>query len=208
MKHNPLVFHGPKKKTITIEQLNSNPVVLTTYGLMSTTKKGESKYTYARTCSASLGRQPIAITESELQKIKDDSEFAVIEMGANHIGEIEFLSDLVQPDYGYITNFGKAHLEGFKNIESIAKAKAEIYTGLQSSGIAVINADDAYADFWKNSCKKIKQVTFGIESESADIRAKNIKLSANKLFIVSILKTVINKKLTFPTFIFFFNNFI
>ncbi|MAJ91451.1 MAG: UDP-N-acetylmuramoyl-tripeptide--D-alanyl-D-alanine ligase [Legionellales bacterium] len=115
--------------------------------------------------------------------LNKDHRYGVIEMGANHLGEIGWLSKITSPNIAVITQCAPAHLEGFKNIESIAKAKAEIYTGLQSSGIAVINADDAYADFWKNSCKKIKQVTFGIESESADIRAKNIKLSANKLFI-------------------------
>jgi len=60
-----------------------------------------------------------------LLTIKEDTEFAIIEMGANHQGEIAFLSGLCQPDYGYITNFGKAHLEGFGGVEGVIKGKSE-----------------------------------------------------------------------------------
>ena len=115
--------------------------------------------------------------------LNEHHSYAVIEMGANHLGEIEWLSKIASPNIAVITQCAPAHLEGFKNIQSVAKAKAEIYLGLQSSGIAIINADDEYAGFWKNCCKKTKQVTFGIESENADIRAKDIRPSTDNLSI-------------------------
>ena len=65
-----------------------------------------------------------------LLNIKADTEIAIIEMGANHIKEIEFLCNIAEPDFGYITNFGKAHLEGFGGIEGIIKGKSELYDHL------------------------------------------------------------------------------
>ena len=74
--------------------------------------------------------------------------FAVIEMGANHPGEIAYLTDLTRPSVALITNAGPAHLEGFGDLDGVARAKGEIYQGLGVKGIAVINRDDAYADYW------------------------------------------------------------
>lgn len=102
-------------------------------------------------------------------------QYAVIEMGANHPGEIEWLTKLASPNVAVITQCAPSHLEGFGSIEGVAKAKAEIYSGLQSSGTAIINADDDYADYWRESSSGLKQLGFGIKSESADVRAKNIK---------------------------------
>ncbi len=79
-----------------------------------------------------------------LLSIQEDTEMAVVEMGANHPGEIAFLSGLAQPDFGYISNFGKAHLEGFGSIEGVIKAKTELYRDLIARDKAVfLNADDA-----------------------------------------------------------------
>ena len=78
-----------------------------------------------------------------LLSIKKDTEIAIVEMGANHQGEIAFLSSLAQPDFGYITNFGKAHLEGFGGIEGVIKGKSELYTYLiKNDGHIFFNADD------------------------------------------------------------------
>ena len=105
-------------------------------------------------------------------------QYAVIEMGANHPGEIEWLSSIASPNVAVITQCAPAHLEGFGSIEGVAKAKAEIYSGLQSSGTAIINADDTYAGLWRETCHHQKQLSFGIESSQADIRAKVIEVSA------------------------------
>jgi UDP-N-acetylmuramoyl-tripeptide--D-alanyl-D-alanine ligase len=103
-------------------------------------------------------------------------QYAVIEMGANHPGEIEWLTSIASPNVAVITQCAPSHLEGFGSVEGVAKAKAEIYSGLQSSGTAIINADDEYANFWKESCEDLSQLSFGIESVDVDVRAKNINI--------------------------------
>lgn len=105
-----------------------------------------------------------------LLKIQDQHQFAVIEMGANHKGEINYLSGLAKPDVALITNAGHAHLEGFGSIEGVAQAKGEIFSGLNTNGIAVINADDEYADYWKSLVGERRVLTFGI-TKPADFRA-------------------------------------
>lgn len=78
-----------------------------------------------------------------LLSITPDTEMAIVEMGANHLKEIEFLCKLVEPDFGYITNFGKAHLEGFGSEEGVIKGKSELYDFLTSHNKSVFfNADD------------------------------------------------------------------
>ena len=68
-----------------------------------------------------------------LLRLKKEHEFAIIEMGANHLKEIEFLCEIAEPDLGYITNFGKAHLEGFGGIEGVVQAKSELYYYLEKT---------------------------------------------------------------------------
>ncbi|MEL6917272.1 MAG: UDP-N-acetylmuramoyl-tripeptide--D-alanyl-D-alanine ligase [Bacteroidota bacterium] len=78
-----------------------------------------------------------------LLSIKEDTEIAIVEMGANHQKEIEFLCSLAQPDFGYITNFGKAHLEGFGGVDGVIKGKSELYTYLIANNKPIfLNADD------------------------------------------------------------------
>ena len=78
-----------------------------------------------------------------LLSIKPETEIAILEMGANHLKEIELLCNIADPDYGYITNFGKAHLEGFINLKGVIKGKGELYTYLmKESGLIFINNND------------------------------------------------------------------
>ncbi|MCG2461697.1 UDP-N-acetylmuramoyl-tripeptide--D-alanyl-D-alanine ligase [Flavobacteriaceae bacterium F89] len=78
-----------------------------------------------------------------LLSIRENTEIAVVEMGANHMGEIAFLCSLAQPDYGYITNFGKAHLEGFGSEEGVILGKSELYEFLMGKNRTIFfNADD------------------------------------------------------------------
>ena len=89
----------------------------------------------------------------------DDAEMIIIEMGANHQKEIELLSSIAMPEVGYITNFGKAHLEGFGGVEGVIKGKSELYDYLRSSGgRALINDQD---DIQKEKSNGIPQFTFG-----------------------------------------------
>lgn len=78
-----------------------------------------------------------------LLSITKDTEIAIVEMGANHLKEIEFLCTIAQPDFGYITNFGKAHLEGFGSVEGVIQGKSELYDYLtEHNGQIFLNADD------------------------------------------------------------------
>lgn len=78
-----------------------------------------------------------------IMSVKPEHEIAVIEMGANHQKEIEFLCSIAQPDYGYITNFGKAHLEGFGGFEGVIAGKSELYTYLkENKRTIIVNAED------------------------------------------------------------------
>ena len=78
-----------------------------------------------------------------LLRMDETTEVGVVEMGANHQGEIEFLTEIALPDYGYITNFGKAHLEGFGGIEGVIKGKSELFTHLKNhKKLLFLNLDD------------------------------------------------------------------
>jgi UDP-N-acetylmuramoyl-tripeptide--D-alanyl-D-alanine ligase len=78
-----------------------------------------------------------------LLRLKPDTEFAVVEMGANHLGEIALLTEITQPDYGLITNFGKAHLEGFGSLEGVIKGKSELFDYLKAQQAVIFaNGDD------------------------------------------------------------------
>ncbi len=94
-----------------------------------------------------------------LLSISPDTEFGIVEMGANHPGEIEMLSHIALPDIGYITNFGKAHLEGFGSLEGVVKGKTELYTFLKEEGrIVLANAHDPKQ---MEASKAIDRITFG-----------------------------------------------
>lgn len=109
-----------------------------------------------------------------LLELTEQHRFAVIEMGANHVGEIDYLTKIARPDVALVNNAGPAHLEGFGSLENIAKTKAEIYNGLSDNGIAVINQDDAFAPFWNDYCSAIKSVSFSMLDESADVYANYV----------------------------------
>ncbi len=93
---------------------------------------------------------------------------AVVEMGANHKGEIAYLTSLVQPTVGIVTNAGPAHLEGFGSIAGVAHAKGELFAGLGMDATAVINADDTYAGLWCEMAKGRRVIRFGLQA-SADV---------------------------------------
>jgi UDP-N-acetylmuramoyl-tripeptide--D-alanyl-D-alanine ligase len=99
---------------------------------------------------------------------------AVIEMGANHRGEIAQLAAMARPDVGLVTNAGPAHLDGFDGIEGVARGKGEMFEALGADGTAVINADDRFAGFWRGLARAAgRVVTFGMREE-ADFAASNV----------------------------------
>ncbi|MGB5471341.1 MAG: UDP-N-acetylmuramoyl-tripeptide--D-alanyl-D-alanine ligase [Woeseiaceae bacterium] len=114
-----------------------------------------------------------------LARIKDNHRFAVFEMGANHAGEIEYLTALANPDIVVITNAAAAHLEGFGSIDGVARAKGEILQNPDRPKTAVLNADDAYFDYWSALVADIRMLSFG-RSASADVYADEVVASGEQ----------------------------
>ncbi|WBL26139.1 UDP-N-acetylmuramoyl-tripeptide--D-alanyl-D-alanine ligase [Zunongwangia sp. HGR-M22] len=109
-----------------------------------------------------------------LLKMDQTTEVGIVEMGANHQGEIEFLTELTLPDYGYITNFGKAHLEGFGSIEGVIKGKSELYQHLiDHKKLLFLNLDDtvqklhdSYSHIFTFGTSESAAVTINYNSEN------------------------------------------
>ena len=94
-----------------------------------------------------------------LLSIKQEDEIAIIEMGANHEGEIAFLCDIAQPNFGVITNIGKAHLEGFGSFEGVIRAKSELYNYIQKNvGTLFVNSE---AELLLELANNISKTTYG-----------------------------------------------
>ena len=113
-----------------------------------------------------------------LTRIDNSHRFAVLEMGANHAGEIAYLTALARPDVVVITNAAAAHLEGFGSVDGVARAKGEILGSDVRPRIAILNADDRYFEYWVTLVDDIQLISFGID-ESADVRADNIVCDAS-----------------------------
>ncbi len=118
-----------------------------------------------------------------LLRINKETELAIIEMGANHVGEIDFLCRIAEPIYGLITNIGRAHLEGFGSFEGVIEAKTELFRYLDKEDhYAIINMDDkSLIDYSKRHQNKF--YTYSIEektySETASINYKGIRINSN-----------------------------
>jgi UDP-N-acetylmuramoyl-tripeptide--D-alanyl-D-alanine ligase len=109
-----------------------------------------------------------------LARLAPDHRYAVIEMGANHAGEIAWLASITEADVVVITNAGPAHLEGFGSLEGVARAKGEILENPRRPLFAVLNADDKYFEYWSSKVSDVDLISFGIESD-AMIRASDIE---------------------------------
>ncbi|HEY2781192.1 MAG TPA: UDP-N-acetylmuramoyl-tripeptide--D-alanyl-D-alanine ligase [Steroidobacteraceae bacterium] len=108
-----------------------------------------------------------------LMRLEASHRSAVIEMGANAIGDVAALMQIGQPTVGLITNAGAEHLEGFGNLDGVAKGEGEMVSCLSPAATAIINADDAYADYWRGVSGAKSIVTFGVHRR-ADFAAKNV----------------------------------
>jgi UDP-N-acetylmuramoyl-tripeptide--D-alanyl-D-alanine ligase len=120
-----------------------------------------------------------------------DTEIGIVEMGANHQKEIEFLCDLAHPDFGYITNFGKAHLEGFGGVEGVIKGKSEMYAFLKANNKKVfVNLDDLIQE---EKTRTIDRITFSQNSKDAFVVIA--KIEANPLVTISFENEIIKSQL-------------
>ncbi|MCO6538619.1 MAG: UDP-N-acetylmuramoyl-tripeptide--D-alanyl-D-alanine ligase [Gilliamella sp.] len=109
-----------------------------------------------------------------LLRLTKQDQFAVIELGANHIGEIAYTTNFVKPQSALINNIAEAHIEGFGSLEGVAKAKGEIFQGLLDGGIAIINLDSC-SDKWFTQLVNKTVWTFSLTNPSAQFYASNIQ---------------------------------
>ncbi len=119
-----------------------------------------------------------------LLKLRAAHRYAVIEMGMNHPGEIDYLTRLACPDVALVNNAAGAHLAGLGTVEAVARAKGEIFAGLVQHGVGVINADDEFAPLWRAACGAHRVIDFGLEAPAsvhADWRAQGFgaRIEAN-----------------------------
>ena len=108
-----------------------------------------------------------------LARLGVEHRYAVIEIGANHAGEIAHLASLVQPKIVVITNAAPAHLEGFGSLEGVAHAKGEILTGNVSPEVVILNADDEFFSYWSSLVPDIDVISFGLAPQ-ANFRASDV----------------------------------
>jgi len=126
-----------------------------------------------------------------LLSFNKETQIGIVEMGANHQKEIEFLCDIAQPDYGYITNFGKAHLEGFGGVDGVIKGKSEMYTYLKENDSAVfVNLDD---DIQEEKTKHFHRITFSKKDKNVNLFIDAV--TANPFVSIKTLDVEINSHL-------------
>lgn len=106
-----------------------------------------------------------------LLKLRSQHRYAVVEMGMNHPGEIAYLSNMASPDIALINNAQRAHLGLLGTVEAVARAKGEIFSGLRSNGIAIINADDPHAYVWRELTGACRRLEFAL-SQPAVVAAR------------------------------------
>jgi len=115
---------------------------------------------------------PLAVIDAP-----DDADFAVYEMGAGQPGDIAYLTDIVAPDVALVNNVAAAHLERMGSLLGVAETKGAIYDALPASGTAVINADDAFAEYFAERVADRRILRFGLDA-SADVTAHDIRATA------------------------------
>ncbi|NMG76105.1 UDP-N-acetylmuramoyl-tripeptide--D-alanyl-D-alanine ligase [Aromatoleum diolicum] len=106
-----------------------------------------------------------------LLELRDTHRAAIIEMGMNHPGEIANLTDIARPTVAIVTNAQRAHLQGMGSLVEIAQEKGAIYAGLGDSGVAIINADDPHAGYWRELNAGRPALSFGVD-QPADVSVR------------------------------------
>jgi len=102
--------------------------------------------------------------------LSEKHEYAVVELGANHPGEIAYLAKMAKPTVAIINNAAPAHLEGFGSLDGVARAKGELFEFAPENTVCVINADDVYADLWRTLAGARNTLEFGLNT-GADVTA-------------------------------------
>lgn len=116
---------------------------------------------------------PLAVIDAP-----DDADFAVYEMGAGKPGDIAYLTDIVAPEVALVNNIAAAHLERMGSLAGVAETKGAIYDALPADGTAVINADDAFAEYFASRVPDRRILRFGLDA-TADLTARDIRATAD-----------------------------
>ncbi|MGV8922909.1 MAG: UDP-N-acetylmuramoyl-tripeptide--D-alanyl-D-alanine ligase [Thermomonas sp.] len=117
---------------------------------------------------------PLAVIDAP-----DDADFAVYEMGAGKPGDIAYLTEIARPDVALVNNIAPAHLERLGSLLGVADTKAAIYDALPNTGVAVVNADDAFAPYFIDRVAGRRVLRFGLDA-SADITARDVQLDSDR----------------------------
>ena len=131
-----------------------------------------------------------------LSNLEKNHKYGVFEVGMSKKGEINLLSKMIKPNIAIITNIGEAHLENFKDINHIAKAKSEIIYNIEKNGLLILNKDDNFYNYHKKIANKLKIKTISIgQSKKADIQLiSNKKIKKNKILKIRAFNEVTNIK--------------
>ena len=104
-----------------------------------------------------------------LLALREPHQAAVIEIGANYSGEVAHLGKAVRPGVAVVLNAGAAHLQGFGSIEGVARAKGELFDCLPDDGVGIVNADDAYCEYWRDVLRPKRTISFGLDAADVDV---------------------------------------
>ncbi|WP_102505682.1 UDP-N-acetylmuramoyl-tripeptide--D-alanyl-D-alanine ligase [Salinivibrio kushneri] len=132
-----------------------------------------------------------------LFRLTPEHQYAVIELGANHIGEIAYTTSLVKPDIAMVTNLAAAHLEGFGSMEGVAIAKGEIYQGLPEGGIALVNQHSHGDEKWQ-AVLADKQVIPVTDTEAAPLKLIDSTLTDAGCYQITLNDGQMQKTVTLP----------
>ena len=159
--------------------------------LIGNTLKKISKVTYSKKSFNNKFGVPLS-----LFNLKEKDDFGIFEVGMDKKGEINYLSKIIKPEVGVITNISYAHAKNFKNLKQIALAKSEIIDNIKNDGAIVLNADDQFYSLHKKIAlkKNLKICSFSIKKKKSDIRLSSI-IKKGKKYKVVIIKD--NQKLYF-----------
>lgn len=130
-------------------------------------------------------------------RLNKQHDSAIIEMGANHSGEIAYLVDIANPDVGIVNNVAAAHLEGFGSLQGVARTKGEMFAGLNSQATAVININDQFVSLWDELVGTRNKIYFGL-SEQANVKAAWKANSAGSELTVSTPEQTFSVQLSLP----------
>jgi UDP-N-acetylmuramoyl-tripeptide--D-alanyl-D-alanine ligase len=150
-------------------------------GVTGSNGKTTNKEMIASIMKAAFGANAVLATSGNLNNdiglpltllgLSDAHRAAVVEMGANHPGEIAILTRIARPTVALVTNAQRAHLEGMGSLEEIAAEKGSVFEGLDANGVAVFNADDAWAGLWRSQSEHCRRLVFSLGGD-ADVSGR------------------------------------